>query len=265
MTAPSVVSGVALPPRARALLGNAAPLAAVLAVAYGLKRFYSSAGADELGWLLEPTAQIVSFVSGHAFVEERGSGYLSRELGVLIAPSCAGGNYLIVAFVMTGACFLPRFRKASSKWSWIGVSAVTAYLATLCVNALRILLTLAMKSQDTFRFGLSFGQLHRIEGVLVYLGSLWLLYLCLEKAFVHTGSGFVPRARQVAVPWLLYVGVTLGVPLLNGAGHSASYASHACTVLLVSSATAACVALLCYMLRRRRPPSDFVDVRLSAP
>ena len=96
----SAVSGRQRFRHARALLENAAPLAAGAGVAYAVKRFYASASADDLAPLLQPTAALVSFVSGYPFIEERGSGYLSRELGVLIAPSCAGANYLIVAFVL---------------------------------------------------------------------------------------------------------------------------------------------------------------------
>lgn len=236
----------------RALLDNAAPLAAVAGVAYTVKRFYASATADELGWLLRPTARLVSIVSGHRFIEERGSGFLSRELGVLIAPSCAGANYLIVAFALLAVGFLPRFDRPGSKWAWLGASAALAYMATLAVNTLRILLTLAMKSENALRLGLSFEDAHRIEGVIVYLGSLWLLYLGIERAFRGGKSAFVLRARHIAVPWLLYVGITLIVPLLNGAAANDGYASHALTVLTVSSVLAAGIAT---MLRRGRGKS----------
>jgi exosortase K len=256
MTPCSVLTEGALA-RARALRDSAAPLAAVAIGAYALKRFYASASAEDLAPLLQPTASIVSFVSGYPFIEERGSGYLSRELGVLIAPSCAGANYLVVAFVLLTVCFLPRFVRPSAKWAWLGASAFIAYLVTLAVNALRVLLTLAMKADDALRFGVSFEQAHRIEGVIVYLGSLWLLYVCTEQVFTQGESGFVLRARHIAVPWLLYVGITLVVPLVNGAPTTAAYTRHAGTVLAVSSLAAAGLALARGLLRVRRTRPNF--------
>jgi exosortase K len=73
-------------------------LSSVLLTAYGIKRYAAAAGADELNGLLGPTAALVEKLSGHDFVRERGTGYFNRELGLVIAPSCAGTNYLVVAF-----------------------------------------------------------------------------------------------------------------------------------------------------------------------
>ena len=264
MTRRSAVSTAQLR-RVRALRGSAAPLAAVAVVAYALKRFYASAGADDLTWLLRPTATLVSCVSGYPFIEERGSGYLSRELGVLIAPSCAGANYLIVAFVLLAVCFLPRFARPSAQWAWLGACAFVAYLATLAVNALRILFTLAMKTNGAPLLGVSFEQAHRIEGVIVYLGSLWLLYVGTEKVFARGKSGFVMRARHIAMPWLLYVGITLVVPLLNGAAAHVDFTRHALTVLAVSGIAATALALAAHWLRGRRTRPNFGDVPVQTP
>ncbi|HMJ15666.1 MAG TPA: exosortase K [Polyangiaceae bacterium] len=252
MSASARVSGTAERRLATFAVSNLAPLGAVLAVAYALKRFYASASASELDWLLAPTTWIVARLSGHAFVEERGAGYLSRELGVLIAPSCAGANYLIVAFVLLAAGFLTRLPGAKSKWGWLALSALFAYAATLAVNATRILLTLAMKSQTLPRFGLSFEQAHRVEGVVVYLSSLWLLYFAAEAVLASSFSRPRRLWTWIALPWLAYLGITLVVPLLNGAARNADFVKHALTVLLVSSVAAALLAFVCSSLRARR-------------
>jgi exosortase K len=234
---------------------NAAPLLAAGAAAYALKRFYSSATADDLCWLLDPTAQLVGWVSGHSFIREHGTGYLSRELGVLIAPSCAGANYLITAFLLLSVGFVWRVPGIRFKWGWLALSALGAYGATLLVNACRIVLTIGLKSRDLA--GVSFEQLHRIEGVLVYLSSLWLLYygaekLCGAAPFTHPLPVVVipaPSAlRRVSlwfVPWTLYLGITLVVPLLNGAA-SPAYVAHAGTVLFVSTASVAALTALTF-------------------
>jgi exosortase/archaeosortase family protein len=164
---------------------------------------------------------------------------------------------MIVAFVLLSLCFLPRFRRPGARWAWLGASACIAYLATLTVNALRIVITLAMKADPTLRFGASFEQVHRIEGVVVYLGSLWLLYVCTEQGFGRRKSAFALRTRHIAVPWLLYVGITVIVPLANGAAAHAGFTRHAATVLAVASLAAAGLALAARALRVRRTKPDF--------
>jgi hypothetical protein len=74
---------------------------AVAAVAFTLKSHYSRAGADDLFWILAPTAFLVEIVSGIEFTPESGAGYFSPGHRYLIAPACAGVNFLIVAFCMT--------------------------------------------------------------------------------------------------------------------------------------------------------------------
>jgi len=70
-----------------------------LAGALALKLHYSTASADQLRWILAPTAALVELVSGASFEFESRAGYISRERGFLIANSCAGVNFLIAAFL----------------------------------------------------------------------------------------------------------------------------------------------------------------------
>src|ERR1044071_7299112 len=85
-------------------------LFAVLACAWGLKWFYSSATVDQLRWILWPTTKLVELVTGAQFAFESRAGYMNIEHTFLIAASCAGVNFLITAFVMLGLRKLWRNR-----------------------------------------------------------------------------------------------------------------------------------------------------------
>ena len=69
-------------------------------IAWGLKRHYADARADDLLWILSPTARLVGATTGATFVMQPGEGYFSRERLFLIEKSCAGINFMIAAFAM---------------------------------------------------------------------------------------------------------------------------------------------------------------------
>src|SRR5215510_14347568 len=71
----------------------------VLAGAFALKLHYSTASADQLRWILAPTAALVELVSGLTFEFESHAGYISRERGFLIANSCAVVNFISAALI----------------------------------------------------------------------------------------------------------------------------------------------------------------------
>ena len=154
--------------------GRSVALAAlVLAVALVLKLHYSNAGADDLAYVLAPTATLVQLVTGAAFVHESGAGYLSQELAILIAPSCAGVNFLVMAWCMLGCGAVAAKR---GKLAWLAASAGLAYAATVIVNAARIVIGATLAGGTAESVWLTPDQLHRVLGVLVYLAALMALY-----------------------------------------------------------------------------------------
>lgn len=211
---------------------DAAFLPVAATVAYALKRFYSTAGSAELDFLLRPTAALVTLLSGHGFEHEPGQGYLSRDLFILIEPSCAGMNFLIIAFLTLGPGFLGRLRSPVRKGLWLLGCLGVAYAATLVVNAIRISLGDALRRGAIGSSELSYDTVHRWEGVVVYLGSLLLL------SWLADGITRNRRARPwrlLAPPLGTYLGITLGVPLLNGAGAHAGFGHHAWVVLVLTA------------------------------
>ena len=92
----------------------------VLLMAVGLKYHYSHARSDDLGWILGPTAGGVEYISGIDFEKEDGAGFVNRANRIIIAPSCAGVNFLIIAFCMAAFSGLHHLKSSGLKIFWIG-------------------------------------------------------------------------------------------------------------------------------------------------
>src|SRR5690606_10931072 len=75
-----------------------AALAVAAAVIVVGKQFYRDATPADLRWILAPTAKLVSWLSGHAFVYESGQGWINTDVMFVIAPACAGVHFALAAF-----------------------------------------------------------------------------------------------------------------------------------------------------------------------
>ncbi|HKE15563.1 MAG TPA: exosortase K [Kofleriaceae bacterium] len=155
---------------------RAAAIAAALLVVAAAKHGYSHASAGQLALFLSPTAHLVSLVSGADFVAEAGAGWVSRELGFIIAPGCAGVNFALAAFLALTLGWLGAMRTGRDVAARLAAAAALAYAATLVVNTARIAIAIALHRGAVDLGGLTPGDVHRIEGVVVYLGGLCALY-----------------------------------------------------------------------------------------
>jgi exosortase K len=208
-------------------------VAAALLLTAG-KAFLSSAGADQLHFLLGPTAALAGALLGERFEHEAGIGWLGRSSALVIAPSCAGGNFLLVAFGALAVCFAPRIERPARRWAWLAGAAALAWAATVFVNAARVALGLALR--DGAWPALAGPEAHRLLGVAVYLGALWLLVLAVSRTL---GGAPLGAARIVLLPLGAYLALTLLVPLLNGAAAKPGFWEHGRTVLALSLSLAA--------------------------
>jgi len=187
-----------------------AQVGVVLLCALALKFYYSNATANELLWILGPTTALVEMLSGQSFAFESYTGYVSSDHRFVIAVPCAGVNFLMTAFLMLGLRHLWRDRFQTVSWTFLPVTSVLAYVATLIANTTRIAIALEMQRRSVDVDGLSGNQLHRLEGIVVYFGFLLLLFMLserLEAAKTRTALLF---------PLGIYYATTLGIPLLNG-------------------------------------------------
>lgn len=202
----------------------------VLLCALTLKQYYSTASANQLRWILAPTTAFVELLSGVSFEFESHAGYLSADRGFLIAPACAGINFLMTAFLMLSARKLLKDRPQSNGWGFIPVAALVAYLVTLVANTVRIAVALQLRQLPEVG-GVSREQLHRVEGIVVYFGFLLMLFMMSEKMSAEKGSGLL---RRSFFPLLVYYATVSGIPLLNGGyRQGAGYWEHSILVLLI--------------------------------
>lgn len=156
--------------------GDGALLALALGMAWALKRFYSTATPEELAWVLRPTATAVSALCGSQFVEEAHAGYFSRELHFMIAPACAGVNFMIAAFCTTVFGFTRAGRTFRAKLALFALCGLSSYVATLAANTIRILIGVWLHARPFVWGPLDTGQLFRIQGAAVYFLALSALY-----------------------------------------------------------------------------------------
>ena len=152
-----------------------------LGTAWALKAFYSRAGVDDLDWILAPTVQLVHWTTGVAFEREPHQAYLSRDQLFLVAPACAGVNFLVVAFVSLCLGWAPACSRARARVALVLGSAAAAYAATVLANATRIAVALRLHEAGAAFGPLTPSRLHCAEGVAVYFLFLLVLFALAER------------------------------------------------------------------------------------
>ena len=169
-----------------------AGLAVVLAVVIVGKQYYRTSTADDLRWILAPTAQLVSWTTGGDFLYEAGPGWVDPQIRFIIAPPCAGVNFAIAAFLalaLGGVMGMVSLRTTAAR---LAGAAVLAYLATLVINTLRITIAVAMHRGSLDIGGLDRAEAHHLEGIVVYLAGLIALY-ALARAITSRKSHVAAR------------------------------------------------------------------------
>jgi exosortase K len=157
-------------------------IALTVAAAYAVKRHFSEASVDDLGWILAPTAALVERILQTPFVAEAGVGYLSREHAFVIAKPCAGVNFFIVAACAAVIGLVHTRRTAAGKLLLVAGGVAGAYAATLCANAVRIAIAVSLQDDLATAGAEMRERVHRLEGVVVYAVFLFALYAASRRA-----------------------------------------------------------------------------------
>jgi exosortase K len=146
-----------------------------------MKRHYADARADDLWWILGPTARLTGAVTGTSFAAVPSEGYVSHERLFVIEKPCAGINFLVAAFGMLVFALFHRVRCSRSAVGVLVASLLASYGAAVLVNTARI--TIAMWLADHQAAWVTFtpAQLHRLEGITVYFAGLVLLYELVQR------------------------------------------------------------------------------------
>ena len=230
-----------------------------------LKHHYSMASAGQLKWILAPVARLVAWFTDARPVFETGVGYVDFACGIIIAPACAGINFMIMAFGMAALCGCIRIRRPTSLLVWLTLAWLGAYGLTLCVNTLRI--GAAMKLYDARIYGgwVTVERVHRIAGVGIYFGALWLFYRFVEAIMARYRRHIKqpPPGRRALPNWLpygWYLAMAVGVPVINGMFRQRpmDFGEHVATIM----AAMVCIRLAALLFERirtlflRKPPQE---------
>jgi exosortase K len=175
-------------------------MAGTVLIAWGLKRYYAAAGADDLWWILSPVARLVGVMTRTRFALQPGEGYFSRDRLFLIEKSCAGINFMIAAFGMLILALLHRVGSRFSAARVLSVSLLASYSAAVLVNALRIAIAMWLGAHPAALSAFSAADVHRVEGITVYFGGLVLLYELvqrLDRGVILSGRDLGAEARSV--------------------------------------------------------------------
>ena len=136
------------------------------------KGYYRAATAADLQWILAPTAHVATWLGCGHFTFDAQLGYVDRDLGFAIAPACAGLHFALAAFVALVIGWLPAMTDWRSMAQHLAAALALAYVATFVINTLRIVIAIRMHRMDLA----DREEMHRLEGIVVYLGGLCALY-----------------------------------------------------------------------------------------
>jgi exosortase K len=184
---------------------------------------------------MKPTSGLVSILSGDKFVFEAGTGYVCNSRRVIIAPACAGINFMLMAFGMAVFTGVHHMKTVGHRFAWLMCSLLTAYVLTLSVNALRILLSIQPFHAAIFSNDMTWRRIHRLEGIVIYFFFQYFFYIMIQKVLRkymlrepdrQFGYLSAQPARRIDIrkiiitgltPCAWYLAVTVGVPFLNRA------------------------------------------------
>jgi len=202
-------------------------------IAFGLKLFYSKAGSGDLAWILAPTVWWIKTLSGITFEKVADIGYINHHFRFIIAPACAGVQFLIIAFTTILFSFAHRLGTRKRGLYWLAFSLGFSCLFTIFVNGFRIILSLHLFKWDISGEWMTAERLHMLTGTAIYFISLLILYRIagyislkiaggakkwpgsdsiepVDKSIWQTIGAYLP-------PVFWYFAITLGIPILNRA------------------------------------------------
>lgn len=142
-----------------------------------LKLYHSSAGTDELRFLIRPVAAVTALVTGTSPVYEPGNGYFFRELGIVIDKSCSGFNFGCICLLILNFLVFRDVASTRGRLLFFPIGMLCAYVATVFVNSSRILLAVFINRWFSSANLAPPSWLHLGEGIFIYLFFFILVYL----------------------------------------------------------------------------------------
>lgn len=160
----------------------------IIFICLGLKWRHIQSNNQDLLFILGPVNFLVSMLTHSQGFFDPEIGFYHQKLSVVIDKSCAGFNFLIIAF---GSFFsLLYSSKAGIKTNILNIfkAIIISYCATCLANCSRIIVSIKTVSfSDTFSW-LSTDWFHEAIGSFIYLGSLITIYLILQNFLIKNNS-----------------------------------------------------------------------------
>lgn len=142
---------------------------------------YQKSTVDHLFWLLKPTVQLVTWVSGASFTFVAEQGFVRSDGQVLIHKGCSGGHFLLTSIGLGWFVLLPSLR--IGRWKAISITLVilSPFLLTLFANTSRICTAMWALKLNVHRWlSLSKQGLHFGIGLFTYLVMFISYYFILQ-------------------------------------------------------------------------------------
>lgn len=229
--------------------GNVFLTCTVLIMAFGLKYHFSVANSEDLAWILFPLSWAVGKLSMFSFHAENGVGYVSDDGLIIIAPVCAGVNFLI-AVLLTGAGTIIMTAHSFGRKLMCLISVMfSAYLYALLINTFRIVLAIELYNLDIYGNWLTAERLHRVAGILLYFPSLLSYGLVVQGLLARLHS-----EQVIGYCFFWYICLSIGVPLLAGSFQNSGilFFEHGLTIILVCGCCIGAYFLLKTFQKKKR-------------
>ncbi|MBD3345655.1 MAG: exosortase K [Chitinivibrionales bacterium] len=198
--------------------GRVFQIVIVIGICGLLKHHYSTASPDQLRWILCPTAFATEMITGENFTFVRNEGYVSSDRFLVIAKSCAGVNFMILAIILIAlAHVISAGKERNGIYKMIG-AVMAGYAVTIIVNTMRIAGAIHLYSLPIYGGVVTPAAVHRLEGILVYFVALRVLYGVSLRIGKKIGKS--PPGSSVIhsiIPLIAYLSLMILVPLLRGA------------------------------------------------
>ena len=147
------------------------------------KLYHREASNEQLNWILQPTAWLVTLFSGLSFDLAQQGYFINQAQHIIIDKSCSGMNFMLIVISMLSFSYLP---KLPLKALFLVFFILLGYAFTVLVNSCRIIQ--AIWSYDILQEKLAWNptMLHEMQGILVYFFFLICLYLLSQFVFKHS-------------------------------------------------------------------------------
>ena len=150
-----------------------------------LKFGFTNADANDLQFLLAPTAKLVGILTGSQAVYLPENGYYYENLNIVIEKSCSGFNFWVLCFLVFVYLGLKYFDKHLHKILTIATALFGAYLLTIFANTSRIVASIVVRNQTVGIFPDKQPLIHETVGITTYFSLLVLTYFLIENFLKH--------------------------------------------------------------------------------